>query len=341
MTAYGALFVTLAAVLANWSEHVAEKEAVTAPVEIAATYPRWFLAVRLAGSLALVLIFVQGVAKPWKADQWCYEGEENLRSGDAIAALDCFRQAQEILPADLEIPSRCGQAAEQAGMTEPHPQRRQALCREALSAYDAAVQRVPQRADHHASRARILGQMAREGMADAKQAIAAYEQALQHDPNQVQFYVDASRVALECGDTAQAAEFAWRGLQRTPRYGPLHAQQAVIALRTGKVTEALTALNDLTQYQWDGAGESVQNARCAKAEALVRLGKHEEALRITRHLCRQRPDWSAPLYLEALALEGLGRWQEAAWHYEAILGREPHHGPAQRGLQRVRAQSRK
>jgi O-antigen ligase/tetratricopeptide (TPR) repeat protein len=339
MTAYGTLFVTLAAILANLGAKAAEEAAPTVSSPATSFPVFWQWGLRVSGGFALVFVFWSSMVLPAQADSWSSAGNGCLREQDPVQAAACFQQALVRQPNNPFYAAQWGTALEQAGMKEPNPQRRHAWWQQAQQAYGTAARLVPQDAAYHAGQARVWGEMAREGLAEPQQALTAYDRAIQLDPNNVQLYVDASRVALENGNLAQAAALVQRGLARAPRFGPLCAQQAVLALRQNQVAEALALLQNLGHWDWTGEGEGLLQARCAKAEALVRLQRYQEAVQITRSLNRMRPDWSAPCYLEALALEGLGRWQEAVRHYHNILRAEPHHGPARQRLQHLQAQT--
>ena len=340
MIAYGSLVVILAAVVSNLS---VRRSSIPEMMESTATMApptRGQGAFRWAGLGCLGVVLWLTVLQPWRADALAAEGLSWSRADDSRQALPSLQQALAVQPGQTYFLALWGEAAEKAGLAEPRSGQRHAYWRQALDAYETAGKFVPQNAEYQAGRARVLGQMAREGLVEPRLALAAYDDALRRDPNHVQRYVDASRIALEMGAIVEAERFVRRGLERAPRYGPLHAQQAVTALRTGQVAEAFAILEDLYRYDWTGETAGFQSARCAKAEALLRLGRPAEALSITQSLLQAGPTWTAPQYLGALALEALGRGPEARRYYEEILRREPHHGPAARRLQQVREQTK-
>lgn len=168
----------------------------------------------------------------------------------------------------------------------------------ALQHADAAIARLPERADGHALRGRALGALARHG-----EATAAFEQALLRDPLALDGGVDAAAAAqsaLIVGRPDLALRVMTRSLARLHDASArsealLITADALLALGPSELRRAIATYREALV---DSAFE--KQALLGLALALHRAGEHDEALALAQRAgVKPDPTWLSPPELAA------------------------------------------
>jgi O-antigen ligase/tetratricopeptide (TPR) repeat protein len=328
----GTLVVTLAALLSRWSQTPE-----TLPANAATAWPAapWFLwpgRVAVAGAAAAVLW--SAVLCPLRAGVACADGDRVL-ADDPAAALACYERAVEVDPDDDRAWMKLSGAAQFCARTAVASPAWDRFDEQARSATDRAVALVPADAYHHATRARWLGERAFLGRGDARFALEAWDEALALDPDNAFLLAEAGRTAVGLGDRARAVRYLTHGLALYPKYAPFEARLGALALAEERFEEARKHLEAAMALDWDHDTDDRLRAAAALAATYLACRQSELALATASVLCDEAPEWAAPPFFCAQALEQLRRTDEAADAYRRVLRLDPSHAAARLALSRL------
>jgi len=217
----------------------------------------------------------------------------------------------------------------------PHLDRGHAAAREgrladAESAYRQAVAADAANVRAHESLATLL---VRRG--DPEGAIEHFGVAVRLDPENAQAHSDLGVLLAELGRNDRALEHLGRAVELEPGNGEARLGLGAVLAQTGNFEEAVVEL--LAALGQVPESRRTPRLHFGLAEALVRTGRLEEAV---RHYARVReldPGQSLAWLREATVLMGLGRFAEARATLEARLRTDSTDGPAAHSLARLLA----
>ena len=146
-------------------------------------------------------------------------------------------------------------------------------------------------------------------------AVGRYERAIELDPgsDKPHYQLIFARSALHEGD--HVIDLYKKRLEASPDQVREYRFLAGAYLRNGALEEAARVI---------AAGREVEAdddmLLAAEAELLVAMGRPQDALAAWRTLKQRDPEDLSPYYMSAFALEGLGRYREAAEQWRYIIG---------------------
>jgi tetratricopeptide (TPR) repeat protein len=298
---------------------------------------------RLWRRLAAVAVWVGAVAviatdivPPLHANMLCCAGERllNTHPRDAVQSV-----AYAVLLDPLKELhwTKLAAVAEATAGKVPLREERRELFLMARTALERATRLSPLNAYHHANLGKVLGKMARTGFATTGDAYAAFDRALELDGQNVNFYADAAFAALGVEDLARARRYAARGTELCPRYAPTRAYLGYLALREGRYTEATTLLCEANAGEWHDRASERPLALANLGTAYLKLRLFEHSADASRQALALAPRLAEARCNLAVALEQLGRSEEAAEAYAQTLQCIPGHPKAREGLDRLGA----
>jgi O-antigen ligase/tetratricopeptide (TPR) repeat protein len=281
-------------------------------------------------------VIVASVLRPVQANMLCCAGESLLdtRPRDAVQAVAC---AVLLDPTkELHWTKLAAVAEATAGKVFLREERRE-LFRMARTALGRATRLSPLNAYHHANLGKVLGKMAREGFASADEAYAAFDRALGLDGRNVTFYADAAFAALGVEDLARARQYAALGSELFPRYAPTRAYLGYLTLREGRYAEATTLLCEANAGEWHDRASERPLALANLGTAYLKLRLFEQSADASRQALALAPRLTEAGCNLGVALELLGRPDEAAAAYAQTLQYAPGHPKARERLERLGA----
>ncbi len=282
-----------------------------------------------AGALALA---AWGVGRPVLASAACRDGQAWLVLSPE-KALPFLERSVALDPTRDVCLARLGTAALLVAKTTTDGGVRRAALEQAGRAFERARALVPADAYHRSNLARLRTELARDGKARADEAFAAYDAALALDPANGHILADAALSALTLGDTGRARVYAARALSLYADFAPPRAVLGYLALAAGDAEGAVRLLEGAMKGHWRGDEGARRAALGNLAAALLRLGRHAEALEPAREAVRLMPDNVDTRFNLGRTLQLLGRHAEAAEEFRRILARQPTHAPAREALQ--------
>jgi O-antigen ligase/tetratricopeptide (TPR) repeat protein len=286
-----------------------------------------------AGAVAVIAI---GIIRPLQANVLCCAGERllNTHPRDAVQEVAC---AVLLDPLKELHWTKLAAVAEATAGKVPLREERRELFLMARTALERATRLSPLNAYHHANLGKVLGKMARAGFATTGDAYAAFDRALELDGQNVNFYADAAFAALGVEDLARARRYAARGTELCPRYAPTRAYLGYLALREGRNTEATTLLCEANADEWHDRASERPLALANLGTAYLKLRLFEHSADASRQALALAPRLAEARCNLAVALEQLGRSEEAAEAYAQTLQCIPGHPKAREGLDRLGA----
>ncbi|HEX5066049.1 MAG TPA: tetratricopeptide repeat protein [Myxococcota bacterium] len=267
-------------------------------------------------------------------------GEPDAGALLAALAVDTSQPAIARATALRELASRPDRAAVpsiQAGLQDPEPLVRMAAlealepappeARQQLAApllrdpvrvvrLEAVRQLAPLPPDAHAA----LG-------ADWTRALAEYRAALARDADRPESRVGAGLLALQLGDLAAAQREYEAALRIEPYYRPASVNLADLHRMAGHDDEGVKVLAEALQRDPEGA-----ELHHAMGLALVRAGRHQEALAHFERAAKSAPEQARFAYVYAVALHGTGNAKQAMDVIQAALALHPNDASLRQAL---------
>jgi tetratricopeptide (TPR) repeat protein len=273
-----------------------------------------------------------GVVRPLRASAACRRGDVLLIPAPA-RALPYLQEAVALDPTRDVCAARLGTAALLLARATADGAERRRLLELSREALEGALARVPAEAYHHANLGRLLTERVRDGLSTPAEALLAFEMALARDPHNGHVLAEAALAALTLGDPARARGYATRATTLYPDFGPPRAVLGFLALSAGEDGAAVELLAEALRGQWRGDERSRQVATANLAAALLRLGRHQEALAPAQEAVDLAPEDPDTRFNLARTLELLGRREEARREYQNLLARHPQHAYGRQALQ--------
>jgi predicted Zn-dependent protease len=121
------------------------------------------------------------------------------------------------------------------------------------------------------------------------------------------------------GMTSEALDVLRVARKNNPRYAALTVAEAEMHIRAGDVDRAATSLASITARADQGLGQQEVRSRMLLGEALLTLGRHDDAERVGRELIAQRPAFGGGWLVLADALLARGKVEDL-WALHAKLG---------------------
>ncbi len=211
------------------------------------------------------------------------------------------------------------------------------LRRLAVESAREAVRLVPCDPYGHDQLARALLEQARSGEAGLDAVLSCYDAALALDPRNVVLMRDAARAAVALREPARAEPYLTRAVAAGPPHPTILAEVAALALSRGDLARAREAV--LASFDQGWADDYEGFSRAWGLYLMILLDTHNpgEAFRLSHRLVDERPDWAVAHVLQGLALERLGRKDEARAAFTRALAVEPANAHALQALRRVGA----
>ena len=154
-------------------------------------------------------------------------------------------------------------------------------------------------------------------LGDAESAEMAFRAVVRDRPGSVPALVGLGRSLVRLGHVEEAEEHLEIALEEDENDAAAKRALAELYLGRGEIEAA----RELVDAVYAAGPENSANAR-ALVEVLVRAAEGEEALKIARKLSKQARKRPMGPFLEGLALESLGRSDDAISAYEAALKRD-------------------
>jgi len=154
------------------------------------------------------------------------------------------------------------------------------------------------------------------GGATVEEAFFEIDRGLALDPNNGELLYDAANTALLLGELPRAGGYATTALALYPKFAPSRAQLGYVALRDGRMDEAVSLLSAALGAAWPSHQGDRVAAEGNLAAALLQTGHSNDALPHARRAVEGAP--SAPQLrfdlgraLERSAEKGEARGQRA------------------------------
>ncbi len=233
-----------------------------------------------------------------------YEAHVNLGNcrkdaGSLAAAVACFQRAAEIAPRAAPAHFNLGVVLAELGQPAG-----------AEAAYREAIRADPGHVEAHFNLGNMLARRQ-----DWEPAAAHFAAAVHSKPNAAEAWVQlgACRAAqAQWADAAAAYEMAIALGRDEPH---LHLALASAWDGAGRLEESRAACARATERFPDSAA-----AWCALGNAMLRIGDNEAALAHYRHVKALEPDHLEARVHEGIALDRLGRYDDAARCFDDIIG---------------------
>ena len=143
-------------------------------------------------------------------------------------------------------------------------------------------------------------------------ALRIYPDYLHHDSTVT---ANLGNLLFELGKREEAFEILEQAVVTDPEWGVLHYNLGLVYVRDGQYEKAEAALRRALSFN-----PEVPLFRSALSRFLIERGRFEEGLAAADAVLRRDPEFVWALYNRALALEALGRLEEAAAGYERVRG---------------------
>lgn len=224
-----------------------------------------FRAVIFAGAGLLATL---GVLRPAYANILGHSGEL-LLPFDSRLAQEQFAQAAALDPRDDLHWGRLAAAAQRRAKNAGAGEKVR-LLQQSRQAYEQAIALVPVNAFCHVGLGRVLMELAREHVAEAAQAFQEYELGLRLEVSNPYYFADAANAALVLNDLGRARDFARRGLELFPTFGPFEAHLGYAAMVNRHYDEAAGLLRQAVAAEWYG-DEAGRQLAAGKLQEAIQL----------------------------------------------------------------------
>ncbi len=284
----------------------------------------------LGGIVAATVAWGFLVLGPFVASVDAHRAETAASAREAVALLT---EASRLDPLRVLYQRRLGLAMSRVESADPNERR--AWLERSRETLARGVRLVPQDAYGWSSLAVPETKLAAAGFLERDQPFRSLDEALRRDPANVSFRLAAANAALELDDLERARRYAGEAAGMLPDFAPARAQLAHVAVREGRLEDAIGLLREALALQWYGQTEAHHVAQANLVSVLIRARHLPEAEREARALAGDAPSFAPGRYQLARALEALGRSDEAAAEYESTLRLDPLHRGAREALGRV------
>lgn len=294
VTACGALFVTLAAVVSRQPRdesrgYIRLPGADRGQPDVASGFipgeqfpgSATIIAWRLVAAIAAMFAIATLVIRPFQADLACRAGDEALVD-NLPEALDLFERAVELAPERPTGWVKLGAGAHRLARASEDSAARHRLLERACAAYAKAVRQVPVCGDFHADLGRALGDLAQYEPALVPQVFAAFDAALARDPENAYFRADACQAALQLGEVARAERCLAPVLEHYPTFGPGFYQLGLLHLAHQRPDLAKADFNRAFHSQWRGDSDGLRRTVYVWGEVCLRTGDAKQAMDLAR-----------------------------------------------------------
>ncbi len=157
--------------------------------------------------------------------------------------------------------------------------------------------------------------------------LTLFEAEVRRNPGSVRARVQLADVLLNRGELARAKPMVERLALELPTHPRVRSQQALFWMNEGRAAEAERVFRELVTT-WHRTPTLLANL----AGCQLRLGKNEEGLATLDEAIRSSTPTPGMRNNRALALQALGRLDEARREFEAALARDPRYRPARVNL---------
>jgi tetratricopeptide (TPR) repeat protein len=247
---------------------------------------------------------------------------DHFQAGERQEAEQICRQLLEAEPCHAEASNMLGVVLHRNGQDEqgrPYLERATALR--------------PQDAGFHYN----LG-VTRQVLGQTEEAVASYRQTLRFQPDHASARNNLGYALFALGQLAEAQEHLEQAIRLQPDSAAAYSNLGLVYLRQGALEKAVTALEQAVRLRPDTAGSS-EDASSIPAEhrallqldyshvyrnlalALIGLGSYQEALSYIEQSLNVNPDHFEPRFLRSLVWLTLGNFElgwrdyEYRWHY--------------------------
>ncbi|WP_353932786.1 tetratricopeptide repeat protein [Okeanomitos corallinicola TIOX110] len=267
-----------------------------------------------------------------QAQQWFYQGLQQAKSGDLLAALTFYGQAIKLQPDAYEYWFN-------QGLTLFHLHRFE----EAIAAYDQALRLKPDFSKAWYNRGGVLGEFG-----EFEEAIASFDKAIEFKANYQEAWASRGLALLKLGLVWEAISSYEAALNLQPEDQETWYYRGVALSIVEQFAEAIASYNQALEIQpdyhevlidrgvvlfslqrWSEAIDSWDQALAIQSDfylawynrgiALENLGKREESIDSYQHAINIKPDFHLAWYNQAVALFYLDRLPEAISCYDNAL----------------------
>lgn len=267
-----------------------------------------------------------------QAQQWFYQGLQEAKAGDLMAALTFYGQAIKLQPDYYDYWFN-------QGLTLFHLQRFE----EAIAAYDHALSLKPDFAKAWYNRGGVLGELG-----DFDGAIASFDQAIAFKPDYQEAWASRGLALLKLGLIWEAISSYEQALTLQPEDQETWYYRGVALGIVEQFAEAIASYDQALEIQpdyhevwidrgvvlfnlkrWSEAVESWDQALAIQSDfylawynrgiALENLGRREESIASYQQAINIKPDFHLAWYNQAVALFYLDRLPEAIACYDNAL----------------------
>jgi tetratricopeptide (TPR) repeat protein len=231
-------------------------------------------------------------------------------------SIPCYKQAAALDPAESRWPYYCALVLRDMGSPE------------ALQWFERSRNLQPDNAASHIQYAQALSNFGR-----TEEAARAFNRAIALDPRSSHAYLGLAQIALSQSNVHAGYRHLMRAVDINPRHGEAHGLLAEVYRRLNEPENAerelhlaqllpkTTPLNDPMYAELAAEGISAFWYR-KRAQAYMERGHHQMAVAEFRRALQVKPDAQAHDDL-GVALQALGKFDEAAEHHRAALALNP------------------
>lgn len=266
---------------------------------------------------AAILIVTQALVPAVRASAACRTGSD-LASAYPALAVDHLAQAVALNPWNDLYPVHLGMAYLNLSRKSANPDQAVDSLVAARHAFEQAVALEPLRGTHRKWLGGALAELALHRRAEPRDAFAEFDRAIALDPSNASIYVDACNAAFALQDIPRAKRYAERCASLYPEYAPPEAQLGHVALAENRFADAAKRYRNALGLEWRDLAEQRALARVGLLESLTKSDRFEEAAEAGKEAVRESPRMPLVRYHLAVALEKLGRKEEAEEQREAF-----------------------
>ncbi|HZI89216.1 MAG TPA: O-antigen ligase family protein [Candidatus Polarisedimenticolia bacterium] len=299
LVGFGTVAVSaLAAALAGWASRAAwPVEAGSEPAR-----PAWRLA---AGILLAAVLGYFLVVRPLRAEIYLAEALHQPSGTPARGAL--LDSAARSAPWDPRFPAEVGRTYFAQALGEQDPSTRLELLALARRSLEGAIAVAPENGENRILYGTVLsGQSIMEtGVSTPEQVRAEFLKAVALDPWSPMVLVGAERGLIASGLTADARALALTCARAYPEYAPPLADLGTMALEQGRTAAAAETLALAVTRDWREDQGSAAHAWTGLAQALLALGRNEEATAAADSALARDPRLGQAFAIKQAALRGM------------------------------------